>query len=104
VTIADESGYDLTLFVSGASDLSARAISNAKALCEIHLAARYQLGVVDVHEDPAAALSGRMLAVPTLVRNRPLPVRQVVGDLSDTGKVLLALDLPLADNVPEAPG
>ncbi len=87
--------YELTLFVSGASDLSARAITNARLLCETHLDGRYQLSVVDVHENPAALLSSRVLAAPTLVRSRPLPVRMLVGDLSHTDKVLLALELPV---------
>ena len=52
----DEAGYELTLFVSGASDLSARAIANARRLCDVHLDGRYHLSVVDVHEDPAAVL------------------------------------------------
>lgn len=92
----DDTDYELTLFVSGASDLAARAIANARRLCDVHLHGRCHLSVVDVHEDPAAVLSSRLLATPTLVRNRPLPMRRVVGDLSDTDKVLRALDLPLA--------
>ena len=91
---AEEACYELTLFVSGASDLSARAIANARQLCEIHLDGRYHLSVVDVHDDPAAVLSSQVVAAPTLIKNRPLPVRKLVGDLSDTDKVLLALDLP----------
>ena len=100
----DESDYELTLFVSGASDLAARAIANARKLCDVHLHGRCHLSVVDVHEDPAAVLSSRLLATPTLVRNMPLPVRRVVGDLSDTDKVLRALDLPLARPTPTIPG
>ena len=92
----DERNYDLTLFVSGASDLAARAIANARRLCDVHLHGRCHLSVVDVHENPAAVLTSRLLATPTLVRNVPLPTRRVVGDLSDTDKVLRALDLPLA--------
>lgn len=92
----EESSYDLTLFVSGASGLSAIAISHARTLCEVHLQGRYQLEVVDVNEDPRA-VSGRLLATPTLRRNRPLPTRQVVGDLADTRKVLAALELTGSD-------
>jgi circadian clock protein KaiB len=99
----DETDYELTLFVSGASDLAARAIANARRLCDIHLHGRCHLSVVDVHEDPAAVLSSRLLATPTLVRNMPLPVRRVVGDLSDTAKVLRALDLPLIPPAPTVP-
>jgi circadian clock protein KaiB len=89
----DEARYELTLFVSGASDLSARAIGNARELCDTHLAGRYELSVVDVHEDVAAALNSDVIAAPTLVRSWPLPVRKLVGDLSRTDKVLIALDL-----------
>jgi circadian clock protein KaiB len=101
VAAHDNTFWELTLFVSGASNLSARAIANTTALCETHLGARYQLGVLDVHEDPAAALSNGVLATPTLVKTWPLPVRKTVGDLSRTQRVLLALDLPNAvDSMP----
>lgn len=98
----DETFYDLTLFVSGASDLAARAIENAKQLCESHLSGRYHLSVVDVHDDPAALFSSGVLATPTLVKNRPTPVRRVVGDVSHVDRVLRLLDLPLARVVPRA--
>jgi circadian clock protein KaiB len=87
----------LTLYVSGASALSARAIANATALCELHLGGLYQLTVVDLHEDPTAAASQQVIAAPTLVRTLPLPERQLVGDLSDTGKVLQVLELRASD-------
>jgi circadian clock protein KaiB len=87
----------LTLFVSGASDLSARAIDSVRQLCDLHLSGRWRLNVIDIHDDPDAALGQRIHAVPTLVRSRPLPVRRVVGDLSQADRVLAVL---LAD--PEA--
>jgi len=96
----DDAKYELTLFVSGASGLSARAIANAKQLCELYLKGRYELSVVDLREDPGAVLSSRVLAAPTLVRSRPLPVRLLVGDLSSTARVLRALELPIADDAP----
>jgi circadian clock protein KaiB len=89
----DDSWYELTLIVSGASALSARAIANARRLCDAHLEGRYHLSVVDLHEDPASVASEHVLAAPTLVRNQPLPVRKFVGDLSHTKRVLLALGL-----------
>ena len=95
---AEETSYELTLFVSGTSDLSAIAISHARTLCEVHLTGRYQLEVVDVNEDPRA-VTGRLLATPTLRRDWPLPERQVVGDLSDTDKVLAALELTGAEDL-----
>jgi circadian clock protein KaiB len=85
--------YELTLFVSGASDRSARAVADATALCDTHVGGRYELAVVDVHENPAAAVSSHVLVAPTLVRNLPLPARRVVGDLSDTARVLTALEM-----------
>jgi circadian clock protein KaiB len=88
--------YDLTLFVSGASDRSARAIADTKRLCDVHLGGRHRLAVVDVHEDAAAALSSGVVVVPTLVRNLPLPVRKLAGDLSQTSRVLRSLELPQA--------
>jgi circadian clock protein KaiB len=88
--------FELTLFISGASDLSARAITDTSRLCDTHLESRYRLSIVDIHEDSAAVASSRIIAVPTLVKTRPGPVRRIVGDLSHTEKVLLALDLPVA--------
>jgi circadian clock protein KaiB len=89
-----EQTFDLTLIVSGASELSRRAIANATRLCEEHMAGRYQLSVVDLSEAPASVLSGQVLAAPTLVKTRPLPVQKFVGDLSRTEGVLAALGLP----------
>lgn len=97
-------GYDLTLFVSGASDLSARAIANARQLCDVHLAGGCHLSIVDVHEDLAAVLGSQVVAAPTLVRNRPLPVRKLLGDLADTDKVLRMLELPAARDARRARG
>jgi circadian clock protein KaiB len=92
----DETFYDLTLFVSGASDLAARAINNTRSLCDLHMGGRYHLAVVDVHDDPGALLDSGVLATPTLVKNRPEPVRRVVGDVSHTERVLRMLGLPAA--------
>ena len=84
---------ELTLFVSGASDLSARAIADSRKLCDVHLQGRFRLSVVDVHGDPDATLSSGVHATPTLVRPSPLPMRRFVGDLSDADAVLLRLGL-----------
>ena len=92
--VDDELFYELTLYVSGASDLAARAIANARRLCELHCAGRYHLSVVDIHEDPSSLLTNNLLATPTLVKTRPTPVRRVVGDLSHVEKVISTLDLP----------
>jgi circadian clock protein KaiB len=86
--------FELTLIVSGASDLSARAIANANQLCEENMHGRYHLSVVDLHEAPASGISGQVMAAPTLVKTQPLPMRKFVGDLSRTEHVLDALGLP----------
>jgi circadian clock protein KaiB len=95
---ADTFTYELTLFVSGASELSSRAIANATSLCEKHLAGRYELSIVNLNDDPAAALDANVHAAPTLVRRRPLPVRMIVGTLSQPSRVLLALELSDLDD------
>jgi circadian clock protein KaiB len=98
MTASDDSNpgvnrYELTLFVSGASALSAHAIVLAKRLFDVHAPGQYDLAVVDVHEDPDAALRHDVIATPTLVKHLPLPVGRVVGDLSDIDKVLAAMGL-----------
>ena len=87
----DTEEFVLTLFVSGASDLSARAIDSVSRLCERHLSDGWRLTVIDIHDDPESALANRIHAVPTLVRSRPLPVRRLVGDLSQADRVLAVL-------------
>jgi circadian clock protein KaiB len=80
--------YLFTLFVAGASDRSRRAIANILELFEFSLAGRYDLEVVDVYRDRAATAASNVLAAPTLIRESPLPKRRLVGDLSDTARVL----------------
>ena len=94
---AERTVYELTLFVSGASDLSSRAIANATSLCERYLPGRYELSIIHLEDEPAAALDSNVLAAPTLVRYQPLPVRMIIGDLSQTARVLRSLDLPGLD-------
>jgi circadian clock protein KaiB len=85
--------YTLRLYVSGATPCSTRAVENVKALCEEHLAGRYDLEVVDIYQQPGLAEGDQILATPTLVRRRPLPFRRLVGDLSDPERVLGRLNL-----------
>ena len=97
------SAYRLTLFVTGASELSGRAIANVHALCETHLRGRYTLEVVDVLRDPSSMSAHDVVAAPTLIKEAPLPKRMLVGDLSDTARVLRGLDVrPGPALVPEA--
>jgi circadian clock protein KaiB len=85
--------YELTLFVSGASDSSARAITNIREICDQHLKGRHQLNIVDLNQEPGAGGEHHVLATPTLIKDHPLPLRMVVGDMSDHVKILLALDV-----------
>jgi circadian clock protein KaiB len=85
--------YTLRLYVSGATACSARAIEYVKTLCEEHLPGRYDLEVVDIYQQPGLAEDDRILATPTLVRRLPLPLRRLVGDLSDPERVLGRLNL-----------
>jgi circadian clock protein KaiB len=83
--------YAFTLFVSGASDASARAIESVRDICDTELPGCHDLSVVDLHQQPALAAHHRVLATPTLVRDWPLPSRIVVGDMSDPKRILAAL-------------
>lgn len=85
--------YVLRLYVVGMTPRSARAITNIKAICEEYLRGRYELEVVDVYQQPMLAQGEQILAVPALVKKLPLPLRTLVGDLSNTERVLLGLDL-----------
>ena len=85
--------YILKLYIAGMTPLSLRSIANAKRICEEHLSDRYQLEVIDISQEPQLAKESQISAVPTLIRVFPLPLRRVVGDLSDTQHVLLGLDL-----------
>lgn len=86
--------YRLRLFVTGATPNSTRAISNLKEFCEAHLANRYELEIVDVYQQPLIAISEQLIALPMLVKLSPLPQRRLIGDMSDTDKVLRGLNLP----------
>lgn len=85
--------YTLKLYVTGNSLHSQRAVANLHQLCTDMLPNKYELSVVDVLADPDQAEQDRILATPTLIRVRPEPARRVIGDLSDTQRVMLALDL-----------
>jgi circadian clock protein KaiB len=85
--------YILRLYVTGSTGRSLRAIHNLKKLCEEHLSEDYDLEVIDIYNDPAAAREAQIIAAPTLVKKLPLPIRKFVGDLSDTQKILVALDI-----------
>lgn len=85
--------YVLRLYVAGATPHSTRAISNIRAICEQYLAGRYDLKVCDISQHPSLAKGKQILAAPTLIRKLPLPLRRFIGDMSQTEKILLGLDL-----------
>lgn len=85
--------YQLRLFVTGATPRSTRAIENLLAICDEHLKDRYTLEVVDVYQDPQVLQTEQIVAAPTLIKSLPLPMRRLVGDLSNEERVLLGLDL-----------
>jgi circadian clock protein KaiB len=94
-----ESGppYVLRLFVTGTTARSARAISNLRRVCEERLRGEYTLEVVDLYQDPQAAKDFQIVAVPTLIKVLPLPLRRIIGDLADLERVLAGLDLSAAN-------
>ena len=83
----------LRLYIAGTSVRSTRAIQNARRMCEEHLAGRYQLEVIDILQQPSLAKDHQILAVPTLIRALPVPLRRFIGDLSMQDVVLFGLDL-----------
>jgi circadian clock protein KaiB len=85
--------YHLRLYVAGQSPKSVRAVENLRRVCEEHLAGRYTIELVDLVEHPHLARGDEIIAVPTLVRKLPEPMRRIIGDLSDTERVLVGLQL-----------
>lgn len=85
--------YVLQLFVTGATPNSTRAITNIKQICEEHLKGRYSLEIIDVYQQQELAEREQLIALPLLIRKRPLPERKLIGDLSDVDKVLKGLGL-----------
>lgn len=83
----------LRLYIAGSSDRSLRAIQNAKEICEEYLAGTYELDVIDIFKQPKLAKDDQILAVPTLIKKLPAPLRRFIGDLSDRDVVLVGLDL-----------
>jgi circadian clock protein KaiB len=89
--------YWLRLFVSGSTPRSARAIQNIQALCEENLHGRYDLEVIDIYQHPEHLKPEQVVVIPTLVKKLPLPLRRIVGDLSDKERVLIGLDIVKRD-------
>jgi circadian clock protein KaiB len=97
-TITDQDFYILRLYVAGQTKRSLAALANLKKICEEHLCGRYRIEVIDLLENPQLAKGDQILAVPTLVRRLPPPIKKIIGDLSSTERVLVGLDLrPVGD-------
>jgi len=88
-----EETWELRLYVAGQTPRAITAFGNLKKLCEEHLAGKYQIEVIDLLQNPQLARGDQIIAVPTLVRKLPEPVRKIIGDLSDQERVLVGLDL-----------
>lgn len=90
--MADET-FNLRLYVAGQTPKALRAFVNLRKICDEHLAGRYRIEVIDLLENPTLGRGDQILALPTLVRRLPEPIKKIIGDLSDTERVLVGLDL-----------
>jgi circadian clock protein KaiB len=89
----DERHYVLRLYVAGMTPKSTQAVTNIKKICEEHLAGRYSLEVIDLYKHPTLADGEQIIAAPTLLKKLPLPLRRFIGDMSNTEKIVVGLDL-----------
>jgi|SRR5215213_56701 len=89
----DSNRWNLRLYVAGQTPRSLTAFKNLKEICEEYLKGKYHIEVIDLMENPTLARGDQILAVPTLVRKLPQPIRKIIGDLSDTERVLVGLDI-----------
>ena len=89
----EEPEWDLRLYVAGQSSRSLAAMTNLKKLCEDYLAGRYRIEVIDLLKNPQLAAGDQILAIPTLVRKLPSPIKKIIGDLSNVERALVGLDL-----------
>jgi circadian clock protein KaiB len=87
--------FVLRLYIAGQTPKCMRAFANLKRICETYLTNRYQIEMIDLLQDPGLARNDQILAVPTLVRRVPVPVRKIIGDLSNTQRVLAGLDVSI---------
>ena len=85
--------YILRLYVTGMTPRSARAVKNLRAICDEYLEGRYELDVIDIYQQPVLTKGEQIIAAPTLIKKLPLPMRRIIGDMSNRERVLLGLDL-----------
>lgn len=90
---SNEEKYILRLYVTGITPRSTKAIVNVKKICEEYLNGRYELEVIDIYQQPKLAKGEQIIAAPTLIKKLPLPLRRLIGDMSDTEKFLVGIDL-----------
>jgi len=88
-----QENYVLHLYVAGMNSKSLQAVENVKRICEEYLPGRYQLEVIDIYQQPILARDGQIVAAPTLIKELPLPLRKLIGSMSDTERVLVGLDV-----------
>jgi circadian clock protein KaiB len=88
-----QSTHVLRLYVTGTTPASVRAVANIKHICEEHLLGRYELEVIDLYQQPILAKGEQIIAAPTLIKKLPLPLRRIIGDMSDTERVLVGMDI-----------
>ena len=89
----DDLTYVLTLYVTATTPRSTKAIANIRKLCDQYLTGRYDLDIVDISRDPEMARSDQLIAAPTLIKRLPLPLRRFIGDMSDTNRLKVGLDI-----------
>jgi len=99
----DTARYVLRLYVTGTTRHSTRAIVNIRKICEEHLQGRYELEIVDISQRPTLAEGEQIIAAPTLIKKLPLPLRRFIGDMSQTDRILLGLDLRETKNSHPSP-
>jgi len=85
--------YILRLYVTGMTARSSRAVNNLRAICDEYLAGRYDLEVIDIYQQPVLTKGEQIIAAPTLIKKLPLPMRRIIGDMSNRDRVLLGLDI-----------
>jgi len=90
---APEELWDLRLYVAGQTPKSLDAFANLKRICEEHLAGKYKIEIIDLLQNPQLARGDQILAIPTLVRKLPTPIKKIIGDLSNTERVIVGLDM-----------
>jgi circadian clock protein KaiB len=96
--------YVLKLFITGVTPRSTRAIGEIKKICEEHLNGRYDLEIIDIYQQAELAKGEQIIAAPTLIKKLPLPLRRFIGDMSDSDRILIGLDLrPKKNNGGERP-